>query len=275
MSLSRTSDPVTSPGAAFETVARSASSSVVAHERLDDHGGARAFGPGRPGNLVVAPEGAVYATALLRSEARGVHQFGQRLLAQVESQDLLLTELRRVLTSMADEAVSGTPGTMQRLARTATEIVDWCEAVQLELQNEGSRAIAGAQAIDLLELVHDLGGARPEREIVVRGSAPFAAWGSVTALGRVVRLALELVDARTGGAGHLHIEIGYDDEGHYLSILGQGKAVGDPSHDRVEEFRDATESAGVQVVPDPTTEGRTGLQLRLATGSRGPLLQVH
>ncbi|MEQ1630964.1 MAG: hypothetical protein ABL997_01230 [Planctomycetota bacterium] len=291
MSKNRASDLLTKQGPVLETAARTspvhgpsptthhAPTTASLHERLDEPSGARAFGPGRPGNLVVAEEGAVYGTALLRREAQGLRQFGDRLLAQVESQDLFLTELRKMLQSIEEESSAETRGTLQQLARTANEVVDWCFAVQLELQNEGSRAVAGEQPIDLLELVHDvlhdLGAARPEREVLVRGSAPFAAWGSVAAMGRVVRLALELVDARTAGTGHVHVEVGQDDDGHFLAILGQGDARNEPSHDRVEEFRDAAESAGVRVLPDSTTEGRTGLLLRLPASDCGPLLPLH
>lgn len=291
MSQNRASDLLTKQGPVLETAARTSPAhgpspatphsptTAHEHERLDEPSGGRAFGPGRPGNLVVAQEGAVYGTALLRREALALRQLGNRLLAQVESQDLLLGELRKVLVSIEEESAAGTRGTLQRLARTAGEVVDWCFAVQLELQNEGSRAIAGEQPIDLLELVHDvlhdLGAARPEREVLVRGSAPFAVWGSTAALGRVVRLALELVDARTAGTGHVHVEVGQDDDGHFLGILGQGDARHEPSHDKVEEFRDAAESAGVRVLPDSTTEGRTGLVLRLSASTRGPLLPLH
>ena len=71
-----------------------------ATERLDDVAPHRAFGPGRPGNLVVTPETATHGLEVLRREALGARQLGHRLLAQVESQDLLLSELKKTIAAI-------------------------------------------------------------------------------------------------------------------------------------------------------------------------------
>jgi fatty acid desaturase len=51
-----------------------------ATERLDDVAPHRAFGPGRPGNLVVTPETATQGLEVLRREALGARQLGLAIL---------------------------------------------------------------------------------------------------------------------------------------------------------------------------------------------------
>jgi hypothetical protein len=249
-----------------------------ATERLDDVAPHRAFGPGRPGNLVVTPETATHGLEVLRREALGARQLGHRLLAQVESQDLLLSELKKTIAAIESEASDGARVTLQRLSRTAHEVMEWCDAVQLELEAEGRHAVAGLQAIDVLDLVHDvlhdLSRAGSQRIVYVAGHANASVWASVPALGRVLRLAIELVDARIESQGAIHVEVGEDDDGHFVRVVGNGEAKGEPGPDRVEEFRDAAESAHVAVLRDEQTGGAAGLVLRIATSARGPLLPI-
>ena len=214
------------------------------HDRPDDLAPHRAFGPGRPGNLVVRPEAAAASSALLRREAAGAQQLAKRLLAQIESQDILFGELRKTIGAIETEVGQGGSVALQRLARTAQEALAWCDAVLLELDAEGRRAAAGMQAVDLLDLVHDtlhdlsIGGF--QRVTYVGGHAGSAVWASVPSLGRVVRLAIELVDARIDSSGGVHVEVGEDAEGHFVRVEGTGEVVGEPSSERVEEFREGT-----------------------------------
>jgi hypothetical protein len=90
----------------------------------------------------------------------------------------------------------------------------------------------------------------------------------------VLRLAIELVDARIESQGAIHVEVGEDDDGHFVRVVGNGEAKGEPGPDRVEEFRDAVESAQVAVQRDEQTGGAAGLVLRIATSARGPLLPI-
>jgi hypothetical protein len=246
------------------------------HDRPDDLAPHRAFGPGRPGNLLVRPEGAAVAGALLRREAVGTQQLAKRLLAQIESQDILFGELRKTIGAIESEAGQVSSVALQRLARTAHEALGWCDAVLLELEAEGRRAAAGVQAIDLLDLVHDtlhdLSIAGFRRVTYVGGHANSAVWASVPVLGRAVRLAVELVDARIDSAGGIHVEIGEDGNGHFVRVEGNGEVTGEPALERIEEFRDAVEAASLRVVPDERSKGRSGLELRFPADARGPLL---
>lgn len=249
---------------------------TTSHDRLDDLAPHRAFGPGRPGNLLVRPEVAASGSALLRREAAGTQQLAKRLLAQIESQDILFGELRKTLGAIETEAGQGSVVALQRLARTAQEALAWCDAVLLELDAEGRRAAAGMQCVDLLDLVHDtlhdlsIGGY--QRVTYVGGHAGAAVWASVPSLGRVVRLAIELVDSRVDSAGSIQIEVGEDAEGHFVRIDGNGQVVGAPASECVEGFRDAVESAALRVVPDDRSNGQSGLVLRFPLEARGPLL---
>lgn len=276
MSQKPTSDLLTPQPAAGASVFRSHSLHAAVVATPPDEGLAKVRSSGRPGNLLVAPEGSVHGTALLRQETDGLRRLGLRVAAQVESQDILLGELRKVLASIETEAAEGTRGTLQRLARTASEIVDWCDAVQIELHAEGSRAVDGKQAVDLLELVHavlhDCGA--DAGQSMVCGSAPFAVWASVPKLGRALRLALDLVLQRAGDEARLHVEIGQDDDGHFLVVQTRSESVAEPKLETVEEFREAAEAAGLKVEPDPDTKGRSGLLLRLPAHARGPMVPL-
>ena len=263
-----------------ETIAplRSAATHAT-DESLVDLAPHRGFGPGRPGNLVVAPESVQFGSALLRREAMGARQLGERILAQVESQDVLFSELRRALSAMEHETQDGSRIALSRLVRTANEVLTWCDAVQLELEAEGRKAASGLQAVDLLDLAHDVvhdlacNGAR--RTVYVTGHASASVFASVPALGRAMRLAIELVDQRMGESSALHIEVGDDDEGHFVRVQGSGEAQGEPTADRIDEFRDAVESAGIRVLPDEATNGRAGMCLRMPVSARGPLLPIR
>ena len=263
-----------------ETIASTRPTTMHASEEsLVDLAPHRGFGPGRPGNLVVAPEAAPFGTALLRREAMGTRQLGERLLAQVESQDVLFAELRRALSAMEHETQDGTRIALSRLVRTASEVLTWCDAVQLEMEAEGRKAVSGLQAVDLLDLVHDvvhdLSCCGANRPVYVTGHANASVFASVPALGRAIRLAIELLDLRIGEASALHVDVGDDEEGHFVRVQGSGEAQGEPTADRIDEFRDAVESAGVRVLPDDVTNGRAGMCLRLPVSTRGPLLPIR
>ncbi len=274
MTDNRVSDLSAPMLAAGETIAPSQNAST--HDRLDDLAPHRAFGPGRPGNLVVRPEAPTSSGALLRREAAGTQQLGMRLLAQVESQDLLFGELRQTIAAIERQAATGEQTELIGLARTAQEVLSWCDAVLLELEAEGNRAASGAQAIDLLDLVqdtlHDLTRDGRQRVTYVGGHANCAVWASVPALGLVVRLALELMETRVGGSGGIHIEVGDDATGHFVRVEGIGEITGEPTAERLVEFREAVDAAGMRVVPDERSKGRSGLELRFTDAARGPLL---
>lgn len=276
MSQKPTSDLLTPQPAVGASAHRSTSLHAAVVAAPKDDSAAKVQTRGRPGNLLVAPEGSVHGTALLRQETDGLRRMGLRVAAQVESQDILLGELRKVLSSIETEAADGTRGTLQRLARTASEIVDWCDAVQLELHAEGSRAVDGKQAVDLLELVHSVLHDRgaDHGQSMICGSAPFAVWASVPKLGRALRLALDLVAQRAGDEARIHVEIGQDDDGHLLVVQARSESVAEPRQDTVEEFREAAEAAGIAVEPDPDTKGRSGLLLRLPAHARGPMVPL-
>lgn len=276
MTNESTSDILTPHPAAGSTTHRPVPMQAAVSSAPPDDASTRVRTPGRPGNLLVAREGSVHGTALLRQETDGLRRAGLRVAAQVESQDVLLGELRKVLAAIDSEAAEGTRGTLQRLTRTASEIVDWCDAVQIELHSEASRAVDGRQAVDLLELVHsvihDCG--IDGREVVVCGSAPFAVWASVPVLGRALRQGFELVLERAQGAARLLVEIGQDDDGHFLVVRTRAEDVVEPSQGKVDEFREAAEAAGLEVQPDPDTQGRSGLLLRLPAHDRGPMVPL-
>src|SRR5262249_29810506 len=153
-----------------------------------------------------------------------------------ESQRALFEELRAVLAQIGDAAPSEPRVRIAALARTAGEVLDWCASVQQELLAEGGRAARGEQQIDLLglcqDVLHDCGEAF-DRPIQLAGFAVRSVWGSVATLGRLVRLAVELVAARTAGTGSILLGIGDDERGPFLHLHSDGQACADPSAQQV------------------------------------------
>lgn len=218
--------------------------------------------PRAPGTLVVRGEFGGQGTALLRREARGLQPLGERLRSLLVSQDHLLGELRGALAGRGE----------------ATAVLDWCEAVQAELWTEADHAACGLQAIDLLGLCHDVlhdgGGVGGDggREVRIVGAPRHAVWGRIDTLGHLLRLAIELVDARTAGLGDLVIDAGEDEAGLFLAVRGHGRGRAEPPAGLIADFRITAAEAGVRVVPDASSADGPGLELRIPNDLRGPLL---
>jgi hypothetical protein len=243
--------------------------------------------PGRePGTLLVDPERAPRGTALLRREALGLAELGRRLRALNECQQLLLGDVGSALRAVETAAGrSESPGRLAELVRDVAAVLEWCGAVQDEIRREATSAVDGLQAIDLLglcqDVVHDLGAAGARRVDIV-GAAEHAVWGRVAVLGQLVRLALELVDDRTGGLGDLSIQVEDDRDGPLLRIQGldrssapgrvRERTLAEPCKQKVLAFRDAAAAAGLAVLPDATGPTGTGIVLRVPPRLRGPLL---
>ncbi|MGE3174205.1 MAG: hypothetical protein AB7O97_16370 [Planctomycetota bacterium] len=215
-----------------------------------------------PATLVVRGEFGGQGTALLRREARGLPPLGERLRSLLASQDHLLGELRGALAGRGEAAA----------------VLDWCEAVQAELWTEADHAACGLQAIDLLGLCHDVlhdgGGVGGDvgREVRIVGAPRHAVWGRIETFGHLLRLAIDLVDARTAGLGDLVLEAGEDEAGPFLAVRGHGRGRAEPAAGLIADFRVAAAECGVRVVPDASGADGPGLELRVPSELRGPLL---
>lgn len=230
----------------------------------------------RPGTLLVGSEVEGNATALLRREAEGLQRSGARIAAMVESQQQLLGELRTAVQELDDGAAGDPRVRIAANARAIGDILGWCEAVQVELSAETARAADGIQAVDLLllchDVIHDLGAPEGERQVQVTGSALHTVWGRVPELGRLLRLAFELVSQRTAGWSDLQVAVGEDADGPFVHVHGLGGARQGPDAEQVADFRAAAAATGLRVLPDASGVAGTGLLLRAPAHLRGPLV---
>jgi hypothetical protein len=229
----------------------------------------------RPGTLVVRPE--IPPTgALSRRQIAALPALGQRLLVLGEGNQQWITEIRRLAQDLATAAPDGSRARIASLANEVTEVLEWCDESQAELQAEARAACDGLQAVDLLglcdDVLHDRGPAGEGREIRLLGNAVHTVWGSIEALGELVRIGIELVDARTGGLGDIAIEVGEDAGGPFVRIQGLGRGRLEPAECLVEAFRRAALAAGAEVRPDATSDDGAGLVIAVAAERRGPVV---
>lgn len=208
-------------------------------------------------------------TAFLRRQALGLPALGARMAALLGCQERFLGELR---TALADAA----QGDGAALA-TAQQVLQWCDAVQEDLLQEARRANAGQQAVDLLEICHDvqleLGNGTAQQPLHVHGYARHTAWGSAAEVGNLLQLAIELVALRTGGQGGIYVEVTEDERAPRVRVRGSAGPCADPPDENIDEFRAAAAATGFLVLPDELGPGAAGLQILVPPHLRGPLAE--
>ena len=210
--------------------------------------------------------------AMMRRQVVALPAAGTRLVALLGCQDRFLAELRVVLGELRSAAA--TAAGSSSLA-TANQVIDWCEAVQSDLMLEATRAAVGHQAVDLLDLCHDvqhdLGLGRAEPPVQVHGHARQTVWGSVPALERLLRLGLQLVAQHTGQQGGLFLEVGDGPRGPQIRIRAAAASAGPLDPEDVACFCELAEEAGVDVHPDDEGGAVAGMLLVVPAALRGPL----
>ncbi len=240
------------------------------HERL-----ARTGAPPRrrPGTLLVGSEVEAKGTALLRREGQGLRSLGQRLTALAESQQQLLSELRLAVAVDPATGPAALAAFADRLG-TLSGMLDWCDAVQLEIATEAARAARGQQPVDLLllcqDVVHDLGAPDSDRQVQISGAATHTVWGEVAVIGRLLRLAFELIGQRTAGWSDIHVAVSVDGNAPVVRVYGLDGARAEPDAELVADFRIAVRASGLLVAPDESGIAGTGLVLRVPPGLVGP-----
>ena len=191
--------------------------------------------------------------------------FGERFLAQAESLDLFLAELRDRLASLDAAIAEDSRAQLKGAVREIGSVVDWCEAVQRELQVESARAVAGQEPIDLVAICELIASSRQEMTdpiSVVSKRASFC-WGERAAIAHLLHKALDLVWERTGRHGLRCLEVDWQDAVPCVRVRSRGEPRGDVDPDCVDRFRSAVERVGAAVVPDEQGPGGAGFVLRL------------
>jgi hypothetical protein len=143
-------------------------------------------------------------------------------------------------------------------------VLDWCDAVQSDLQQDCSRAAAGAEPIDVVDLCRSVaascGAAGP---VQVSGQLPTSWWGEARVLAKALELGLALVAERTGGNGCRFVEV-YAEESHpVIRVASSGDSREQVDPVAVRRFRQAVEQVGARVKPDALGPGGSGLVIEL------------
>jgi hypothetical protein len=223
--------------------------------------------PPRPvGSLIIGEPGASERLSQAREAAVG-RAIGERFVALLDCQQRFFGELRATLLEMDDAVADESRARMKNQIRVLGEILDWCEAVHVDLEQECRQAIAGRRPIDLLvhcELIAaEFVGGRSGVQVDVHGAAQRPWWGDPSQFSALVDAALNLVAERIGGQGSIAVEIGEGTADHRLRVFGNGEPHSLPDSDAIDRFRRAAKELGASVRPDDMGVGGAGLVLLL------------
>lgn len=209
--------------------------------------------PARPrgnGEIVVVPPAAEGLTALRRGGdvARAI---GTRVTALVEGQRLFLEEVRERLVALDGAIADSSRAQLKGAVREIGSVLDWCDAVQSDLLQEGQAAARGDEPIDVAALAEEfvvptLGLDRP---VLVRGHGQGSYRGEAVLVADVVRRGLELLAERAQGAGAISLEVVH--AGDVLRL--RFEAVGEPADAldpaTIRRFRNAVDTLAGHVLP--------------------------
>jgi hypothetical protein len=248
---------------------------VPANEAADETEFVLPKPPRHAAPLLVGGAEAGGSPTALRRAAAGLAAAGGRIQVLLECQDRFLGEMRAALREMDDSLHEESRARLKAKVRSLVEILDWCEAVQVDLLLEGRRASWNQQLVDLRALcddaAHDLRGARGELAVEIHGDCPTGVWAELPLLGDVIRGAFEVVADRIGGQGQVAVELQEQDGGPSVWVRGTGAPTSAQDPVALERFRSAAAAAGVRVAPDALGPGGTGLILEVpAQALRSP-----
>ncbi|MCA8974521.1 MAG: hypothetical protein KDC98_07350 [Planctomycetes bacterium] len=219
--------------------------------------------PGRPVSGLVLPASRSKGPRYRESEV--ARSIGQRAVALLECQARLLDELRGSLQEFESDLGEATRARLQAKARVAVSVLEWCDAVQADLQQEASWAANGLQPVDLMSFCRDQAGIAAADGVAVNviGERNLPWWGDAARLGTTLAAAITLVRSRAGSSEAVVLEIRGDRDTASLRVAGIGETaeIRDPAI--VEDFRANAELLGCKVVPDDLGPGSNGLILML------------
>ena len=215
--------------------------------------------------IVVQPSSAA------RFEGRGrvARSLGDRLLMLAECQRQFLDELRSRLEAIDGAIADDSRARLKGSLREAIGVLDWCDAVQDDLVQDGQRAADGLEPIDLEELSAAVAAESTGHDgsVQVTGHAGHSWWGDSKVLAEAIRAGLDLVSERTGGLGLRRIELGTTDLSPWIRIAGSGEPGDGVDARSLERFRRCAAWLGARVTPDALGPGGAGLVLHLPATS--------
>jgi hypothetical protein len=220
-----------------------------------------------PAEVVVSTGAGALATHLRRG-GRVAQAIGAEVDVHAGSLNVLFAELRERLQALDATVAEATRAQIKGAIREVIEVVDWCDAVQVEVAGLAQRAVAGREPIDVGELCRRVAAAQQTDQsgIAVSGECALPWWGDAQALAGLVELALVLVAERTQDTGPRAIEVSAQDGRPSIRVRGFGEPADTVEPATVNRFRAAAEQLGVLVVPDQHGPGGAGLVLQLPLG---------
>ncbi|MBL9077640.1 MAG: hypothetical protein JNL08_09060 [Planctomycetes bacterium] len=220
--------------------------------------------PGRKrpaGDVIVVPPGPGHA---LEHGARVARTLGGRFLAFAECQQQFLGELRSRLEELDGAIAEDSRARLKGALHGALDVLEWCEAVQVDFAAESGWAAAGCEPLDLAEVCREV-AAEPSShvgEVRVTGHSARPWWGNAMQLAAAIRQGLQVVGERLGGNGFRAVEIGDAEAGPWIRIAGYGEP-GDVEAGTVQGFRHAAAAVAARVTPDALGPGAAALVLHL------------
>jgi hypothetical protein len=190
---------------------------------------------------------------------------GERFLAFAECQQQFLAELRARLEVLDGAIAEDARARLKGALRGALDVLDWCDAVQVDLAAESSWAAAGLEPLDVAEVCRAV-AAEPSSHVGdmrVTGQASRPWWGEAALLAAALRQGLHLVSERVGGGGLRHIEVGEQESGQWIRVAGYGEPCDGAEPTTVQSFRRAVESLRARIVPDALGPGGAAFVLHL------------
>jgi hypothetical protein len=200
--------------------------------------------------------------------ARGgrlAHSLGDRFLALAECQQQFLAELRSRLDALDGAIAEDSRARLKGALRGALDVLDWCDAVQVDLTTESSWAAAGLEPLNLVEVCRAV-AAEPGShvgEVKVGGVASRPWWGEAGLLATAVRRGLHLISERIGGVGFRQIEVADEGGAYTIRIAGFGEPGDGVESATVQAFRQAVDRLRGRVVPDELGPGAAAFVLQL------------
>lgn len=219
--------------------------------------------PGRPAGELVLPGSPEPRGPLRRHRDAAVAQaIGARTAALLESQKQFLAELRSCLEEVEEGVVEAARARMQAQVRTALSVLEWCDAVQRDLETECGWAERGLQPIALLGFCADVAAEwRGDRPVEVCGQGEGRWWGDAGLLAETLESALALVAERAREPGSLAVEVAAGGRSASIRVAAAGIPAEDLDPATVRIFRQNVERLRAVVQPDPA--GPVGLVLDL------------
>lgn len=209
--------------------------------------------PARPrgnGEIVVVPPSTDSRNALRRG-GDVARTIGARLLALAEGQRLFLDEVRERLGALDVAIADSSRAQLKGAVRELVSVLDWCDAVQVDLLQEAGDAARGAEPIDVAALAEDVvvPAIGLDRPVLVRGHGESRYWGPAVLVADLLQRGIELLAERAQGPGAIAVEAVH--AGDALRL--QFEAIGEPADGldpaTVRRFRQAVDALAGVVLP--------------------------